>query len=144
MARSERSDSAQRKQNWRWKCQMCRRSRTFEESWTCAVTVENWRTSTAVTHRCSALVNRETQGDAHALHLAGSTGINMGFMPSTRDARAGTRVRLRRQHRRRSNDEEHPEQHKGVMTRPSVKVCRAHQYRSSRMLTTSPAVCREP
>ena len=32
----------------------------------------------------------------------------------------------------------------GVMTRSSVEVCRAHQYQSSRMLTTSTAVCREP
>ena len=36
----------------------------------------------------------------------------MGSIPSTRDTRAGIRVRLRGQHRRRSHDEEHPEQHR--------------------------------
>ena len=40
------------------------------------------------------------------------TGINSGFMPSTRGAGAGIRVRIRRTHRGRSNDEENPEQHR--------------------------------
>ena len=57
MTRSEGNDSARRRQNWRWKCQMWRRSRTTEESWTCDVTVGKQRTSTTVTQRCTALVN---------------------------------------------------------------------------------------
>ena len=47
-----------------------------------------------------------------ALHQAEPTGMNMGSMPSTRDTRAGIRVRIRPQHRRRSHFQEHPEQHR--------------------------------
>ena len=60
MTRSERNDSARRRQNWRWKCQMCPRSGTSESSraeepWICDVTVGNRRTSTTVTQRRSAV-----------------------------------------------------------------------------------------
>ena len=43
---------------------------------------------------------------------SGLNWINTGSMPCTRDARAGMLARIRRQHRRRSTDAEHPEQHR--------------------------------
>ena len=112
MTRSERNDSARRRrQNWRWKCHMWRRSMTAEEFWTCAVTCGNWKTSATRTQRCSALANC----DPESCSRDAPSGLNWnqhGIYAEQGDARAGIRVRIRRQHRRRSNDEEHPEQHR--------------------------------
>ena len=64
--------------------------------------VGNWKTSTTVTHQCSALVNCATQSHAHALHQPDSTGINMGF-------------------KRKAPMTENIQNSTGVMTRSSVK-----------------------
>ena len=61
--------------------------------------------------RCSALVNCEPESCSR-VGPSGPYWNQHESLPSTRDVMAGIRERILWQHRRRSNDEEHPEQHR--------------------------------
>ena len=123
------------RQHWRWKCQMWRRSmnsRRFLD-----LRRDGWELEN-VSHLDAAMLESSSR-----VHQADSTGSTWDLCRAQGAQGLGC---LREFVGNIADDPmtKNIQTAQGVMTRSSVKVCRAHQLQSSRTLTTSAAVCREP